>query len=360
MAQAAFNTSGPLLEAISASNEVGTSVRYDPLYDQIIEARREDDADLPQGVWEIELKQADWQRVEEICTEILTRKSKDLQVAAWLCEGWLQREGLVGLNRGLQLICDLCQRYWDNIYPQIQDGDFEYRLSPFEWANDKLAKKIMQIKITEPDKDDVPSYYLSDYVFMHNSPDSVIDDGKTKLNLEDFASSQRHTSDDFFKLLYSDATSSMQTTISLEKLINDYLKTESLMMIKIKQALEKLIKYAENNLKSRNLRNENNDPQEKEKPMSTHKANSQTSKNDNQSPISSRREAYRILAEVAAYLEQAEPHSPTPYLVKKAILWGEMNLGELLQEFIQNNMDIVQIQKLLGMPLEQLPEPKKD
>jgi len=47
--------------------------------------------------------------------------------------------------------------------------------------------------------------------------------------------------------------------------------------------------------------------------------------------IESREQAYRILGEVADYLERTEPHSPTPYLIRRAISWGEMNFHKFLQ-----------------------------
>jgi len=65
--------------------------------------------------------------------------------------------------------------------------------------------------------------------------------------------------------------------------------------------------------------------------------------------IRSRGEAYRMLSEAADYLLMHEPHSPTPYLVKRAVSWGNMTLNELLQELVSEHHDLQQIYKLLGM-----------
>jgi predicted component of type VI protein secretion system len=65
--------------------------------------------------------------------------------------------------------------------------------------------------------------------------------------------------------------------------------------------------------------------------------------------IVSRADAYRRLTEAADYLLHTEPHSPVPYLVKRAIQWGNMSLAELLQEFIGNADDLVTVHRLLGM-----------
>lgn len=66
-------------------------------------------------------------------------------------------------------------------------------------------------------------------------------------------------------------------------------------------------------------------------------------------PIRNRAEAYRRLNEAAEYLLRTEPHSPTPYLIKRAVSWGRLPLGELLQELVNDNSDLQAIYTLLGM-----------
>ena len=65
--------------------------------------------------------------------------------------------------------------------------------------------------------------------------------------------------------------------------------------------------------------------------------------------VRSRAEAYRLLAEAADYLIEAEPHSPTPYLVRRAIAWGTMRLDELLAELVRNDGELTEIFRLLRM-----------
>src|SRR3569623_802263 len=108
-------TSEPLLVAIPGSNPGGENLRYSGIYDKIKEARREDD-DAPQGEWTHERKKADFVLVAKLATDALTNKSKDLQVAAWLVEAWIDREGFPGLVEGLKLLKALVETFWDNLY----------------------------------------------------------------------------------------------------------------------------------------------------------------------------------------------------------------------------------------------------
>jgi type VI secretion system protein ImpA len=69
---------------------------------------------------------------------------------------------------------------------------------------------------------------------------------------------------------------------------------------------------------------------------------------DSSSGLRSREEAFRRLDEVADYLLRTEPHSPVPYLVKRAVTWGAMPLAELLQELLDSESDLKQLYRLLG------------
>src|ERR1700722_7690566 len=92
-----------LLTPIAGDNPSGANLRYDPVYDQIKEARRQDDAG-PQGDWQRERKVADYIKVVDLAGKCLAERSKDLQLAVWLTEAALNREKFSGLQQGLDLL----------------------------------------------------------------------------------------------------------------------------------------------------------------------------------------------------------------------------------------------------------------
>jgi type VI secretion system protein ImpA len=65
--------------------------------------------------------------------------------------------------------------------------------------------------------------------------------------------------------------------------------------------------------------------------------------------IRSRDEAYGLLQAAAGYLGRTEPHSPTPWLVRRAVGWGGMELGELLETLIGEGYDLKSLRLLLGL-----------
>jgi type VI secretion system protein ImpA len=136
-----------LLNPISDAKPAGENLRYAPIYDKIKEARREED-DAPQGDWTRERKTADWPLCIKLIGEALATKSKDLQLAAWLAEAMLIREGVAGLREVLELIRGYLESFWDCLYPELEDGDAEYRAAPLQWIGDRLEMRLKRAAVT--------------------------------------------------------------------------------------------------------------------------------------------------------------------------------------------------------------------
>lgn len=136
-----------LLNPIPGDNPSGSNLRYDPVYDKIKEARREDD-DAPQGEWQRERKTADFRAVIALAGDALATRSKDLQLAAWLTEALLRQQGFSGLRQGLDLLRGLIETFWDTLYPEIDDGDLDFRVAPLGWVGVKLEGPLRRTPIT--------------------------------------------------------------------------------------------------------------------------------------------------------------------------------------------------------------------
>jgi type VI secretion system protein ImpA len=137
-----------LLNPVSAAKPAGENLRYAPVYDKIKEARRQDD-DLSQGEWVRERKVADWPLAIKLISESLATKSKDLQLVAWLAEAMLRREGVAGFREVLELAKAMLDKFWDDLYPELEDGDAEMRAMPLQWVGDRLEIPVKQLGLTK-------------------------------------------------------------------------------------------------------------------------------------------------------------------------------------------------------------------
>src|SRR5260370_13700442 len=152
-----------LLRPVSSENPAGESLRYSQVYDSIKTARREDDADLPQGIWQAKLKKADWQEVKSICLDTLENRSKDLQIGAWLLEACIHLDGFAGVVDGFRVLTALCENFWKTLYPPLDPDDPEYRYGPISWLDEKLTLPLKLVPITRPKGAAEPSYTWADW-----------------------------------------------------------------------------------------------------------------------------------------------------------------------------------------------------
>src|SRR5262245_29953017 len=138
-----------ILNPIPGDNPSGESLRYAPVYDKIKEARRQDD-DAPQGEWQTARKVADYKTVIKLAGEAIATKSKDFQLAAWLTEALLNAEGFSGLNAGISLIRGLIENFWDTVYPELEDGEAEFRAAPLDWVGGTyLTIAVKKVPVTK-------------------------------------------------------------------------------------------------------------------------------------------------------------------------------------------------------------------
>lgn len=345
----------PFAEPISANSPAGEYLRYDPVYDSIQEARKEDDASLEQGIWQTALKRADWGTAEYLCSDALLTRSKDLQIAAWLTEAWLAQHGFAGLRAGLQLIELLCETFWDTLYPLPDDGDFDFRLAPLAWMNDKLALRVKSVRITAPATDDAVPYSLIDLEsarrvenLARKDPNVIVQtERENGVTMSRFNNSVTLTADAFFQSLLTDIEECIQVLTRVRAFIDERCGDDSPTYRVLLEVLTAARNHARGALAARGMTDNTPNGMEMEEPTETTAAMDEGPATTGM--LRSRSDAYRQLSAIADYLQKIEPHSPTPYLIRRAVTWGSMPLTDLLQELMEGNGNVSEIFRLLGI-----------
>lgn len=139
-----------LIQPISADQPAGRDLRYEPLFGQILDARRADD-NMDVGAWEKAegRKVAEWHKVADLTLDALKTRTKDLRLACFLTESAIYLDGFNGLRDCLRLTKELLYRFWDlGLYPVIEDGDLDYRASALTWLNENMPDLVRMIPIT--------------------------------------------------------------------------------------------------------------------------------------------------------------------------------------------------------------------
>lgn len=242
-----------ILSPIPGDNPAGADLRYAPIYDEIKEARRADDL-LDRGDWSRELKTADWDKVRSLALEALTNSSKDLQIAAWLLEALMQKEGFAGVETGLTILTGLLENFWENLYPEIDDGDLEYRCGPLEFINNKLAAPLKEIALTDRrttpgyswfqwqeavgvgrESDVLDQWGNTDYT-KKDARDRLIADGK--LSMEAYEAAVTASSKEFYTQLMQIVTACQEAFVRLDAIVDEKFSREAPRISDFKASLD--------------------------------------------------------------------------------------------------------------------------
>jgi type VI secretion system protein ImpA len=365
-----------LLAPIPGDHPAGKDVRYDGTHDAIKEARRADDA-LNQGEWVREIKTANWAAAMEIATEVLATKSKDLQVACWLTEALLKRYGFPGLRDGLHLMRELQERFWDELFPAIEEGDLESRAAPLVWLNEKLPLAIRQVPITH-------GMSGEHYSWLHWKESRDLDNlgrqdheamlaalAEGKITGEQFDKTVDGTSLAHTSALFEDLSQLSQEYEQLDQAVDGKFGRQAPTLRDLKEAIEDCRMLVMDILKKKGgLEPEAAPPEPKpkaergfvgrllrsmeEQPPLEGQSKSASARHHDQPAVLSlmprdRADALCRLAAVAEYFRRTEPHSPVAYLVQRAVRWGEMPLEEWLREVIHDEGVLGQLRETLGL-----------
>ncbi len=351
-----------LLAPIASDAPCGPSMRYHAVYAGIRQAREEEDASLPMGVWERTLKKADWQAVETQCIDLLTHHSKDLQVAAWLLEAWLQLYQIRGFNAGIALLQGLVEHYWDSVHPLIEDGDDDARAAPFVWINENLSRtlllKLQLLKVPECTPSVVTLVQWEQAVGqerqqgMENSTEQLGEKPLTRERI--LAATQGQTLQGLLGL-YDGLLQAKAQWQALIHALDDRMTVNPPSISRVAEMLLRIERLAANLIDGRFPQPIQQAPQPPDavgaslqllEPTVPDQARALAAMPQG---FTSREDAYRLLEVIASYLQELEPHSPTPYLVRRAVKWGGMPLGELMQEILREEGDVARFFSLLGV-----------
>ncbi|WP_257709194.1 type VI secretion system protein TssA [Salmonella bongori] len=299
-----------LLTPVSPEHPCGESVRYSPEFDRLAAARQQDDETLPTGVWQSTPRRADWEEVARLACELTLSRSKDLVIMSWLGEAWLHLRGLLALPDALSLLALALERYPNELHPQIKDDDYDYRAAPLCWVAQHYAAMVANAPLFTCEEETI-SLAQWQQGKRHDLPPSEM---QANIGLA--------------------LTASLKWLQRLTELCQNWPDATAPSF----NVLEQKIKTCQQALGHSVT----------ERPQSE-AGETQISAATNSPAFASREEAYQMLKQIADYLQRTEPHSPVPYLLHRACIWGHTPLPELLNELLVSDEAARQLWRQLGV-----------
>ena len=325
-----------LLEPIAPETPCGQDLRYEPIHDRIEEARREEDETLPRGDWERELKQADWPLVAELCEAALRTRTKDLRLAIWLVEARVRSESWSEAGPGFAFLRQLAETFWDGLHPCDGDGDQEARVRLFEWMITSFGRLLRRVPVTQPTQADDRTFTLHQWqnaLAGHQRPSSDANEGPSAERIE---KALQATDGTYLGTLHRDLAEARAAAETLDRTLESLLGKEAPGF----HALYKPLDFALRHLEPWST----TEPSEGEIGTASHDeadplAGDAPVPGVDRGRIVDRDQAYRQISRIADYLMEVEPHSPTPYLLRRIAGWGSKSLFELLEETVPSDQE---------------------
>lgn len=359
---------GPLSED---KQPCGKHLKLTAVYSTIQEARKADDTSTPKREWEHKNKVSNWEEVTHVAVESLLHETKDLQIAIWLVEAQLNKHGFVAIAPGFHFLHRLAHTFWEDIHPVIVDPvhDLSFRTNLIAWLNSKLDPAIKQLPITQTRQgqsytwEDWERAALFESLSQKNQEESLGD----FVPMSTLVSAVVSTPIGFYQSLFRALQNALAAIDAFSHFLDSKMGEQATSLNNLKDLLKTLYETIHNHVKLRMadaapVDSAGDDPTENtlkdahetgQQPGIANSHNTASSSGSSLGATRNREEAYARLAEAADYLCMDDPHSPVPYLVYKAIEWGQLNTAELYQELFVQYQGQLNIFEILGLDIGQ-------
>lgn len=316
----------------------GVSIPYD-VKDQLDQMRKEVDPDsfaADDPLRPTEFKKADWAGIVKIGSKTLSQTSKDLQIAARMVEALTRLDGFKGLGDGLELLVALVDTSWDRLVPVIEDpSDLDIRSAPFDWLDDpdrgaRFPSTVATIPLLDATKD------------------------STSMGLAQLKQNQSGGTAGMDQILAGNPLDKLQERFALVTRAKESLNTL------VNKLGEKLKDLAPSMGQLRAILDQCHillgQMIAKKKPTAETRvdeaqngAAGPAEGAGDGSPTLTRDRAYQMMAQAADILAAIEPHSPVPYLVRRAVQLGRLPFPELIQAFVREQNVLETMFRELGI-----------
>ena len=368
-----------LLEPISDDQPQGEDIREDrsPTSDYYIikDARNAARATERGGLFDADSQAealSEWHPVLDKGIEILTGKSKDIEVACWMIEAAVRLHGFAGLKDSLTVLRRMVDDYWDGLYPEPDEDGIETKVAAITGLNGDgnegtLLTPIRNCIISEDNSREAFTFFKYQQVY---DASKITEEEKRQvryeeigLTLEEVEKTVATTNDQFyldlvddletcnseFKLLHEklnglcgyDAPASSQ----ISSLLDEILRTVRFLCQEI---LARAQAQAEQTAETID---EHIDSTGQIEPIAGHQVTVQHTAMA-VGAITNREQALDQLTKISEYFRLYEPHSPLPDGLDRLVRWGRMTVSELMVELMPEETSRGIFSQLTGVALD--------
>jgi type VI secretion system protein ImpA len=325
-----------LIAPIPGDLPAGTAMSF-AVRDRLEQCRREEDPESysPRDpLRPAHPRLADWNEIIRLAQETLAGTSKDLLVAARLTEALLKQHGFGGFKDGLHLLRLLVEQCWDRLQPPLTEPDsLEVRAAAFYWLEEADHGACLPTSLG-----------FAPLIEIEGKPYSLLDwrraqEGRDPHTWEVLAKAIFLAAPHTCLATLGEINASQKELAALTTALNERLGDAAPGFGPVSKALQDCAALLEHVL------GQHVAPAASSEPTSTPDALAD--------PVLqsgwTRADAYQVLAQAAAVLQQLEPHSPVPYLIQRAVELGALPFPALMKQLIRDARVLEELNRGLGI-----------
>jgi len=282
---------------------------------------------------EVKRKEPMWDGIIELGQETLRSTSKSLLVAVRMTEALTMRGGFGGARDGFRLLRRLSEECWDRMQPPITEpDDNEVRAGMFNWLDDPIRGALYPNKLR-----------TLTFLMAGSSAITVVScrgqDGKPpELGSDAVVSAARAANLERCQNLLDDINETIEEIDLLTGILNEKMPEFAPSFYTVRKSLDECLTVAQW------IRSERGGDE-----VSATQDVGATSSDTGSAPnIMSRDGAYEQLRHLAEMLERLEPHSPVPYLIRRAVELRTLKFPELVDELTKDSTVLAFMKREVG------------
>jgi type VI secretion system protein ImpA len=326
-----------LLAPIPGDNPAGAPVPVE-VQGQIDENRREVASTDPAHA-----KEGDWPEVVRQAKEVLTTTSKSLYLSAILAEALFRVHGFAGLRDGLRLIRELVERAWDRLLPPLGEEDalldraahlalLDRRRQAGSFPDVVRARPLFKAREGE-------FSFLDWRLSQEKRPGKLgPEEFKLKVLIPAPAAECLALAEDSGQAL--EGLTRLTAALAAPTALGD----EAPRLDNLRGALEDCHRLLQEVAAGKRPAAAAAGPEPAAAPAAAAAGPALDAR-----PPADRAAVYRQLAQAAAVLERLEPHSPVPYLVRRAVELGDLPFPEMIRKLIREASVLAELNRELGI-----------
>ncbi|MBQ8651035.1 MAG: type VI secretion system ImpA family N-terminal domain-containing protein [Alphaproteobacteria bacterium] len=333
-----YNINDILQDIEGTPNGVGFDVSLTNVYDDIKNAKFEDDDSVSFGVWERDLKKADWILVEKLCINALKKQTKDFQIVGWLLEAICILDGFSGILVGIDILDKFTDIFFELGYPKKSEEDEkeEQKLRILDWIGKTIYKRSKFIKFAETPTGEYVNLYNYEYA-NELKKITTREPSKAQQMLDNAKKHNIKTIDEVQKIISCNVLNNneilsqvLKNIDSLNETLKNKTESERAIFTELSANISTILRLTDNVSHEDNLQDNKKDIEEKR---------IQT--------LSPREEVYKSLEKLSFELEQIEKHSPSFHILRLVLSWKDKNILEIVEDIKNGSTDSHKLLKFL-------------